>query len=533
VTVAAPMLDSDVLVTRDELEVAARPLIDQTVRITQGVIRAAGVQPERIAGLFLVGGASRMPLVATQLHRALGQPAVALEQPELVVAQGNAIIGANSLETPRGSVSAGHRAVSSEVWSAKEVSTSTVPSALQLPSSLVPSQPRTAGNQAPTDGEAGAAKHAELQFAEPQPGDQAAVRPPSAPASTEPVVPKLRVVLDPHISAAPSSPPSADPTLGGPSRQSIASSKLPAAGVYPPLVATILVRFLAGFAALLLISYLAIPDRYRGTGGPVWKPAYGVWAGAAVVSTLLIVVAGARYRANRPTWPSVVVTTAAIVLAATVATRSLNNVMTANHLSDVFALRNLEFRKAPDSFILTYGTFFQSLTLVIIAAFTWGYRGVRRQIRDQANSAGNVPQGRPTPTGRPPLTILVAIAMLFIASAGSLGSAVLLAIDLITLGWEITVLEFFGELIAATPLIVMPVVAMRLRRPGRGPYAIVIPLTVVFVFLAALLVIVPLLVAFASPVAPWPTALTAAALIAAAILIFNESSQRWLTSSGL
>src|SRR5437762_4064432 len=151
------MLDSDVLVTRDELEVAARPLIDKTVRITQGVIRAAGVQPERIAGLFLVGGASRMPLVATRLHRALGQPAVALEQPELVVAQGNAIIGARSLQTPRGSVSAGNRAVSLEVWSAEVVSTSTFPSALQLPSGLLPSQLRAAGNPAPADGGAAAA----------------------------------------------------------------------------------------------------------------------------------------------------------------------------------------------------------------------------------------------------------------------------------------------------------------------------------------------------------------------------------------
>src|SRR5207247_1810164 len=38
---------------------------------------------------FLVGGASRIPLVATLLHRALGEPPLAIEQPELVVAEGS------------------------------------------------------------------------------------------------------------------------------------------------------------------------------------------------------------------------------------------------------------------------------------------------------------------------------------------------------------------------------------------------------------------------------------------------------------
>src|SRR6266704_2190653 len=43
----------------------------------------------RLAGVFLVGGASRTPLVATLLHRAVGEPPLAIEQPELVVAEGS------------------------------------------------------------------------------------------------------------------------------------------------------------------------------------------------------------------------------------------------------------------------------------------------------------------------------------------------------------------------------------------------------------------------------------------------------------
>lgn len=84
-----PLVDVEVHLTRDEVEVLARPLLEQTVRVTRGVIRWANLAPGRLAGVFLVGGSSRIPLMATMLHRALGEPPVVLEQPELVVAEGS------------------------------------------------------------------------------------------------------------------------------------------------------------------------------------------------------------------------------------------------------------------------------------------------------------------------------------------------------------------------------------------------------------------------------------------------------------
>ncbi|MEV4131839.1 Hsp70 family protein [Dactylosporangium sp. NPDC049742] len=83
-----PLLDVDVHLTRGELEDLARPLLDRTVALTTATLFASGVTRDGLAGVFLVGGASRMPLVATLLHRALGVAPVALEQPELVVARG-------------------------------------------------------------------------------------------------------------------------------------------------------------------------------------------------------------------------------------------------------------------------------------------------------------------------------------------------------------------------------------------------------------------------------------------------------------
>ncbi|MFG2036584.1 Hsp70 family protein [Dactylosporangium sp. NPDC048998] len=85
---AVPILDVDAHLTRAEYETIARPWLDRTVRLTRDTIAASQVPADRLAGIFLVGGASRTPLVATMLHRALGLAPIAIEQPELVVAHG-------------------------------------------------------------------------------------------------------------------------------------------------------------------------------------------------------------------------------------------------------------------------------------------------------------------------------------------------------------------------------------------------------------------------------------------------------------
>ncbi|MFI7546317.1 Hsp70 family protein [Actinoplanes sp. NPDC049599] len=92
--VVVPLLDLELHVTRDELEELARPVLDQTVQVTRDLLRWADLAEGRLAGVFLVGGASRIPLVATLLHRALGEAPVAIEQPELVVAEGSILADA-------------------------------------------------------------------------------------------------------------------------------------------------------------------------------------------------------------------------------------------------------------------------------------------------------------------------------------------------------------------------------------------------------------------------------------------------------
>ncbi|WP_426513001.1 Hsp70 family protein [Dactylosporangium sp. McL0621] len=83
-----PLADVDLHLTRAEFERHARPHLDRTVACTRQALRDAGVAPEDVAAVLLVGGASRTPLAATLLHRALGIAPTALDQPELVVAEG-------------------------------------------------------------------------------------------------------------------------------------------------------------------------------------------------------------------------------------------------------------------------------------------------------------------------------------------------------------------------------------------------------------------------------------------------------------
>ncbi len=89
-----PLADIEVHLTRPELEELAEPILAQTVEVTEGVLRWANLVEGRIAGVFLVGGASRIPLMSTLLFRALGEAPVAIEQPELVVAEGSILAGA-------------------------------------------------------------------------------------------------------------------------------------------------------------------------------------------------------------------------------------------------------------------------------------------------------------------------------------------------------------------------------------------------------------------------------------------------------
>jgi actin-like ATPase involved in cell morphogenesis len=85
--VHVPLFDTDTHLTREEFEEAARPLLGRTVEVMAALLGRAG--PTHLAGLYLVGGSSRIPVIATLLHQRLGVAPTLIDQPELLVAQGS------------------------------------------------------------------------------------------------------------------------------------------------------------------------------------------------------------------------------------------------------------------------------------------------------------------------------------------------------------------------------------------------------------------------------------------------------------
>jgi hypothetical protein len=88
---------SDVLVTRAELEALVRPAMLRSVELLARTVRAAGLAPEHLAGIYLVGGSSRLPLVGAMIAEKLGVVPASLDQPETAVALGAHHVAADGI----------------------------------------------------------------------------------------------------------------------------------------------------------------------------------------------------------------------------------------------------------------------------------------------------------------------------------------------------------------------------------------------------------------------------------------------------
>lgn len=98
--VAVPGVDAALHLTRDELERVALPLVQHAVAELQTTLDRAGLARQALCGVFLVGGASRVPLVSRLLHAHLGLPPTVPDQPELPVAEGALLVSARAPVPP-------------------------------------------------------------------------------------------------------------------------------------------------------------------------------------------------------------------------------------------------------------------------------------------------------------------------------------------------------------------------------------------------------------------------------------------------
>ena len=80
----------DVRLTREEFEGLVRAPVESTIGALNGTLRSARIAPGELAAVLLLGGSSRIPLVARMLHEELGRPVV--ETQKHVVALGAAAL---------------------------------------------------------------------------------------------------------------------------------------------------------------------------------------------------------------------------------------------------------------------------------------------------------------------------------------------------------------------------------------------------------------------------------------------------------
>ena len=77
--------------TRAELEAASRALVERTFMVCRQALDAAGTKAHDLDRIVLVGGATRMPMVARQVEQFFGRPPIVRINPDEVVALGAAI----------------------------------------------------------------------------------------------------------------------------------------------------------------------------------------------------------------------------------------------------------------------------------------------------------------------------------------------------------------------------------------------------------------------------------------------------------
>jgi actin-like ATPase involved in cell morphogenesis len=88
VTITAPGLQTQVRITRTELESALRPRIAETLRALERAVAAAEVDMGDLAGVVLVGGSSRLPIVAEMVAAETGRPVLYDADAKLAVVLG-------------------------------------------------------------------------------------------------------------------------------------------------------------------------------------------------------------------------------------------------------------------------------------------------------------------------------------------------------------------------------------------------------------------------------------------------------------
>ncbi len=201
IPVALPGLHSEVRITRPELEAMVRRPISDTVAALRRGLRDAGVEPSELSTVLLVGGSSRIPMVAEMVGADLGRPVAVDTHPKYAIAMGAARWAGLAPRRDDVKLAAG------------PVSTSDAALPTAAPEAAAPTAPPEAA--APTAAEAGAAPPPSAAPAPPQPSPPVAANPtppaPEVPHATPPDGPATPNAEAARLSVAPPAPTAAEP----------------------------------------------------------------------------------------------------------------------------------------------------------------------------------------------------------------------------------------------------------------------------------------------------------------------------------
>ncbi|MDP2290263.1 MAG: Hsp70 family protein [Actinomycetota bacterium] len=99
IAVLLPNVQTQVRITRSELEDMIRPLLRETLDSTRRAVESAGLQLTDVKAVLLAGGSSRIPLVSEMVRNELGRPVVTDSHPKHSVALGAARVAHGQIGT--------------------------------------------------------------------------------------------------------------------------------------------------------------------------------------------------------------------------------------------------------------------------------------------------------------------------------------------------------------------------------------------------------------------------------------------------
>ena len=91
IPVLTPGAQGTVRLHRSEFEALIRPRIEETVDALRHAVASAGLTPDQLTAVLLVGGSSRIPLVAELVSEHLGRPVAVDADPKNAIAKGAAL----------------------------------------------------------------------------------------------------------------------------------------------------------------------------------------------------------------------------------------------------------------------------------------------------------------------------------------------------------------------------------------------------------------------------------------------------------